>query len=205
MESPIIDSADLEGSVESSEAGDVQVPEEPEDYFSIATHRCQTVSDWQERFCDREFIQEFTVDYGEGEVKPRGNLEIFKCYSAKCQICLDLNKDMFRANVFTMLQNICDSAAGGCGTCDVLQQGIQKWAEVIVFGNEDKDKDRALAPFTIVNIGLQDGSPVSTQLSNPIQSWEGFSSGEYYASLQFYTPTGIEVVFKNHRKFSLLE
>ncbi len=72
-ELPPIESLDLKGSAETPEIGgeDSKDTEDAEDAEEVETtevalpieaHRCQTVFDFQQRFCDQEFIPEFTLN-----------------------------------------------------------------------------------------------------------------------------------------------
>lgn len=181
---------------EGEEAAEEQIDEEQideeeiEEGLSIAAHRCYTVTEFSGRYCDDETLPDFKIIHDGIEMEPPGNQEIFHCYSAKCQVCLDLNKDMIAGEVYTNLQNLYHSAAEGCDTCDVLQKGIQKYVETVLF--KDEDEELALPPLALVKISLEDGGPLSVHLSDPLDPSGELSSAEYYAHLQFHTPTGRE-------------
>ena len=172
--------------------------DEPQSRFLIATHRCQTVINYQARSCDSKSEKDFAFISSDVEAEPQG--EVFKCYSAKCQICLELDKDKFQVQMYTMLQNLADSAARGCLTCDILLQGIQKCVKAL--RNSNADIPAALSPYTLVKIELQDGGPVSIELSGPIESWDAYSPGEKFVNLHFYSSKGAEAALISQSKSS---
>jgi hypothetical protein len=153
-------------------------------YYKIATHRCHGVVNWELSFCDVDLVSwGGTVTDSEGNEIPPA-YDSFKCHLAKCQVCLDLNREFYHHDTCTMLRSVTESAAKGCFTCGILQEGIRKWSNSVSVNP---------SPFTMVKIDLQDG-PVSLQLSGPVESWEAYENGGFNTKLQFYCSEGMNAV-----------